>query len=246
MGAGQVFIIGAGPGDPDLLTLQAYKTLQQADVVLYDFLISKEILALVPETATQIYVGHQQSDSQNQAERQMQINQHLLHYVQQQKKVVRLKSGDATIFGRVFEEIRFLEQHQIQYSVLPGISAGNAAANLLQIPLTERDRSQSIVFCTGQTAKKPKTEIKNLVHLLENGGTLVLYMGFKALPKWVESFKLACTPQPLVVCAVADVSTPNQKLIVGRLSDIQAKINQQSMQSPVVFIIGQHCQPVNQ
>ena len=177
----KVYLIGAGPGDPDLLTVKAHRLLQQAEVVLHDELFGTEILDLLPLTAILYNVGKMCGDHQNQEERQNRINALIQKEYLEGKSVIRLKTGDSLIFGRGIEEARFLKANNINYELIPGITAGLAAANIFSIPLTERLKNSAVLFCTGHTLELGVKQFLDLVNFLKAGNPVVVYMGYHNL-----------------------------------------------------------------
>lgn len=238
-----VYIVGAGPGDPELLTLKAHRCITQADTLLYDNLVPDAILHL-SEKAEKIYVGRKYGDASDQYDRQMHINELMKAHAAQGKKVVRLKSGDPFIFGRAIEEIRYLSAHQVPYEIVPGITAGIAAANLASIPLTERSRSNSVLFCTGHTADYDFAQWEALSNMLATGTTLVMYMGLKTLPTILERLRGIDAESELWISAISRASHPDQRILTGKLHEIETLIEQEGLPMPVVFIIGKNAVPV--
>ncbi len=240
---GKVFLVGSGPGDPELLTVRAHKLLQAADVVLYDALISPEILALLSLGAEQIAVGKRIGDGKAQTERQLRINDLLAHHAREGKCVIRLKAGDPFMFGRGIEEVRSLAAAGVPCEVVPGITAGIAAAELCRIPLTERYRNSSALFCTGHTADYSLEHFAAVIKLMKAGSPLVMYMGFEQLDKIVERFIDAGLSPELPACAVSRVSRSDQALVAATLGTIVRQIRERELPLPVVFIIGEYAVP---
>ncbi len=237
---GRVTLAGAGPGDPELLTIKARKRLQFADVVLHDSLISPEILALVPETARKVPVGKRYGDGQDQTARQENINSLMVRYAREGLDCVRLKAGDPFVFGRGVEEVRAMLENDIDVEVIPGISAGIAAANIFHIPITERNTTSSVLFCTGHTASYSLEQFDAVITFLKQGTPLVLYMGLKNLGIIVERLLASGLPPDLPVCAASRVSMPDQRLIRGTLDTICKLMQIKEPALPVVFLIGEH------
>lgn len=241
----KISIVGAGPGDPELLTVRALNRIKSADVILHDNLVPEAILELSSPTAEKIYVGRKYADAQDQMDRQQNINELMRDYALQGKNVVRLKSGDPFIFGRAIEEIRYLLEHKIPFEMVPGITAGIAAANLQQIPLTERNRSNSVLFCTGHTANYDFEQLEALANMLKTGTTLIMYMGFKNLKEVISKLKEVNKTETLYLSAISKVSQPDQSIITGALSEIEQKLETEQLPMPVVFIAGKYAFPIN-
>lgn len=237
MNTNKVLIVGAGPGDVELLTIKAYNCIKKAEVILYDNLISDEILSLNTE-AEKVYAGRKYGDATNQTDRQEYVNQLLEQYWREGKNVVRLKSGDPYIYGRAAEEARYLLQKNIPFEVVPGISAALGAAGLLNIPLTERHRSNAVLICTAHTADYSFEQLNGIAAMLKAGNTIALYMGLKSLDKIVEKLFEVCEDGSIPVNAVSNVSRPNQMIISATLATIQEKVAQSAIPMPVVFLIG--------
>jgi uroporphyrin-III C-methyltransferase/precorrin-2 dehydrogenase/sirohydrochlorin ferrochelatase len=231
--AGQVYLVGAGPGDPDLLTFKALRLMQKADVVVYDRLVSPEILELVRRDAEKIYVGKAKS---NHTIPQEDINELLASEALKGNRVVRLKGGDPFIFGRGGEEIETLIEHGVDFQVVPGITAATGAASYAGIPLTHRDHAQSVTFTTGHL--RDNTINLNWPALVQNNQTLVFYMGLTGLPiicnKLIEHGMSADMPIALVQGATRE----SQKVLVGTLSSITQHPETATMKPPTLIIVG--------
>uniref|UniRef100_UPI003216D71F uroporphyrinogen-III C-methyltransferase n=1 Tax=uncultured Draconibacterium sp. TaxID=1573823 RepID=UPI003216D71F len=184
--AGKVYIVGAGPGPADLLTVKAHNCINRADVILYDALISRDVRKLFPENAKLIFVGKRAGDGIDVTERQNSIHLKMLKYAQQGNVVVRVKSGDPMIFSRGAEETSFLFDNNIPFEVVPGISAFNAASAEFGIPLTDRRGSNSLHLLSGRDVSGKLLSVKQLISIIENRGTAVVYMGTKVLEEIYE------------------------------------------------------------
>jgi uroporphyrin-III C-methyltransferase/precorrin-2 dehydrogenase/sirohydrochlorin ferrochelatase len=230
---GEVYLIGAGPGDPDLMTFKALRLLQSADVVLYDRLVSPAITDLARRDAERIYVGKQRSDhSVPQAE----INQRLLDLAREGHRVARLKGGDPFIFGRGGEEIELLARHHIPFQVVPGITAASGAASYAGIPLTHREHAQSVRFVAGYL-KDDRLEHRWQEFLSPNE-TLVFYMGLAAL-EVICSQLIAHGRSPQTPVAVIERATlPEQRVITGTLSSISDIVAASRPSAHTLIIIG--------
>lgn len=231
---GEVYLVGAGPGDPELLTLKALRLMQQADVVIYDRLVSQPILELCRRDATKIYVGKARS---NHSVPQDGINALLVEYAQQGKRVCRLKGGDPFIFGRGGEEIQELFQAGVPFQVVPGITAASGCSAYAGIPLTHRDYAQSVRFLTGHLKEgSPELPWNELVY--ENQ-TLVLYMGLVGLERICEQLIAHGQRPDMPVALISKGTTPEQKVVVGSLADIASKVTEHQIHAPTLTIIGE-------
>lgn len=231
---GSVYLIGAGPGDPDLLTFKALRLMQKADVVVYDRLVSQQILNLVRRDAERIYVGKQKAQH---CVPQDKINDLLVHHAQQGKRVVRLKGGDPYIFGRGGEEAQQLVEAGITFDVVPGITSAAGASTYCGVPLTHRDYAQSVTFATGHL--KNNTVDLNWTALAQSNNTLVIYMGLTGLAIIGEKLiEHGLTPS-MPVAVIQNATRDNQKTVTGTLNNIAQRVKQVQVTSPAIIIIGE-------
>ena len=230
---GEVYIVGAGPGDPELLTFKALRLMQQADIVFYDALVSPQVLDLCRRDADKVFVGKKRS---NHAVAQLGINELLVNEAKKGRRVVRLKGGDPFIFGRGGEEIESLRAHNIPYQVVPGITAANAAASYAGIPLTHRDHSQSVRFVTGfLKAGAPNNNFKSFLNTDE---TVVFYMGLHSLARLTEGLIEAGRSSETPIAIVSNASMPNQQVLTGTLATIAELQEKEQLPTPALLIMG--------
>lgn len=230
---GEVYLIGAGPGAPDLLTFRALRLMQQADVVVYDHLVSPEILDLARRDSEKIYVGKQR---EKHTLPQESINTLLADLAKAGKRVVRLKGGDPFIFGRGGEEIETLMQQGISFQVVPGITAASGCATYAGIPLTHRDHAQSCTFVTGHL--KDNSINLNWTQLAAPNQTIVIYMGLVGLEKICQSLIAHGSPKDLPVALVQQGTTTNQRVVTGTLETLPITIAGLNIKPPTLIIIG--------
>ncbi len=231
---GEVYLVGAGPGDPDLLTFKALRLMQQADVVLYDRLVSAEVLELCRRDADMIYVGKQRN---NHAVPQQDINQLLITHAQAGRRVVRLKGGDPFIFGRGGEELEQLKEAGIPFQVVPGITAASACSTYGGIPLTHRNYAQSVKFVTGQL--KNRTTDLNFKEMITPNQTIVFYMGLHTLDLLVEGLLEHGKPADTLIAIVSQGTSEQQRVITGRLDNILELQQQAQLEAPAIIIVGE-------
>ena len=230
---GEVFLVGAGPGDPDLLTFRALHIMQRADVVLFDRLVSDEIMTLVRRDAERVYVG---KAPQQHAMVQEEISELMVELAQQGKRVLRLKGGDPFIFGRGGEELELLAKHKIPFQVIPGITAASGCASYAGIPLTHRDHAQSCVLITAHG----RDGILDLDwdRLVRPDQTVVVYMGLGSVGVLSEQF-IQHGLDPATPAAVVDNGTrASQRVVTGDLSNIATRVVESQIKGPALIIIG--------
>lgn len=230
---GRVYLVGAGPGDPELLTLRAVRLLEQADVVVYDNLVSPGVLAFVPQAAERIYAGKRRNEH---TLRQEQINALLVQLAQQGKQVVRLKGGDPFIFGRGGEEMQMLAASGVPFEVVPGVTAACGVSSYAGIPLTHRDYAQSCLFVTGHL--KDGTADLDWPSLVHKNQTVVIYMGLNGLPDIARQMVAHGAAPDLPVAVVQDGSLQSQAVVTGTLTTIVALVQAAGLRSPCLTIIG--------
>ena len=233
-GAGRVFLVGAGPGDPQLLTLRAAKLLGVADAVVYDHLVSAGVLDMVNPAAERIYVGKQES---RHTLAQEEINLLLVRLASQGRQVVRLKGGDPFIFGRGAEEAEVLVRHGVPFEVVPGITAAGGVSCYAGIPLTHRDYAQSCKFITGHL--KDGTLNWDWANLVQPRQTVVIYMGLGALPEISRQLMAHGQARDMPIAVIERGTTPRQRVVVGSLATISELVREQAFESPCLIIIGQ-------
>lgn len=230
---GQVSLVGAGPGDPELLTVKALKIIQNSDFILYDRLVSKEIIELFPEKTPAMYVGKQKS---NHSIPQDDLNDLLVAKALQGLNICRLKGGDSFIFGRGGEEMLKLKSAGIEVEVVPGITAASGCTSYSGIPLTHRGISQG---CTMVTAHGEKELNLNWEHLAKVDHTLVFYMGLSKSQMIGNQLQHHGMPASTPVALIENGSCPQQRVVRGQLQELPQLAERENVQSPALIVVGE-------
>ena len=235
-----ISIVGAGPGDPELLTIKALKRIQEADCILHDALVSEEIMNLARPVAQRIYVGKLYQDGQDQTDRQEWINQLIIELAAKGQKVVRLKSGDPMIFGRGAEEIRFCIENSLNYEVIPGVTSALGAASLYGIPLTERGKNSMVLFGTGHYCEGDFCDLETFVSVLNSGSPIIFFMGLNKLVKLAHRLMDQAISPEIKVQILSKVSQPNSVAFEGTLGNIAQLLETEKPPMPALVIIGKN------
>ncbi|MDR2689111.1 MAG: uroporphyrinogen-III C-methyltransferase [Azoarcus sp.] len=232
---GRVYLVGAGPGDPDLLTLRGARLIAGADAVLYDNLVSAEIVALAPAHAERFYVGKKAASHTLPQE---EIGHLLIELARAGRRVIRLKGGDPLIFGRGGEEIEALSAAGIVATVVPGITAASGIAASVGFPLTHRDHAQTVVFATGH--RKTGEEILDLdwPALARPGQTLVIYMGLTRLAEICRQLIIHGLPATTPAAVIERGTTPRQRIVTANLDELAQKVAEASLRPPALTVVG--------
>jgi uroporphyrin-III C-methyltransferase/precorrin-2 dehydrogenase/sirohydrochlorin ferrochelatase len=230
---GEVYLVGAGPGNPELLTFAALRLMQQADVVLHDALVSPEIMELCRRDAQRIYVGKQRA---LHTLRQEEINALLVKLAREGKRVLRLKGGDPYVFGRGGEEIETLAASGVRFRVVPGVTAACGVAAYAGIPLTHRDYAQSCVLVTGHL--KDGTMNLDWHGLARPRQTVVVYMGLLGLKELCERLVEHGMPTDMPAAVVQQATRPQQRVVTGTLADLAERVEAAALKPPTLVIVG--------
>ncbi len=229
----KITLLGAGPGDPELITLKGVLALQSADVVLYDALTDEALLSYAPAHAIKIYVGKRSGEHSFEQDA---INKLMVDYALNYGHVVRLKGGDPFVFGRGYEELDFATSYNIAVTVIPGISSSIGVPGLQQIPVTHRGMSESFWVITGTTSSGAVSE--DIYQAAKSNATVIILMGLKKLPQIVDIFS-AAGKNNLPVAVVQNGSSANEKLVIGKVDNILAEVAQEKIEAPALLIFGE-------
>lgn len=240
-----ISIVGAGPGDPDLLTIRALRRMEQADVILYDALHGTEILELAGVATQKIYAGKHYQDGQQQTERQDNIHHQLKKFAAEGKRVVRLKAGDPFIFGRGAEELAFCLQENLNVEVVPGITAGLAAATGFHIPVTLRSVNSMALFYTGHKRNGGFENMAEVASVLKANAPVMVYMGLKNLVLLSTELLLREVPKMVPLQIVSRVGHADQQLFTSSLGDVETYLTTVDPPMPAVIIIGTHAHAID-
>ena len=230
--SGTIYLVGAGPGDPDLLTLRAARLIETAQLLVHDGLVSKEILALAPVTCELISVAKSRA---RHTLPQEDINALLVREAQSGRDVIRLKGGDPLIFGRGGEEAELARAHGVAVEIIPGISAANGAAAAAQIALTHRDASSIVSFVAGQCKGLSEQDWSGLAG---KGRTLVIYMGVRTAPQIAEKLMADGLAPDVPVAVIENAARPDMRVVRGPLAGLPDLVTRECIKSPALIVIG--------
>lgn len=235
---GKVYLLGAGPGDPDLLTVKARHVIERADVVLYDALVNEAILDVAPISAETIDVGKRPTGGTRTT--QAEINDLMVYHARRGATVARVKGGDPTVYGRGGEEAQHLASESIPFELVPGVSSVTAAPGVVGIPLTHRERSSSVTIITGHEAVKEESALdwNALAQMLGSGGTLVVLMGVRTLPRTVERLRDAGIEADTPVAMIERATWQDERTVAGTVATIHDIAQAHGIESPAVTIFG--------
>jgi uroporphyrinogen III methyltransferase/synthase len=237
MKKGKVYLVGAGPGAEDLITVRGARILQEADVIVYDYLVGKDILKYVNPKA-ELIEAEKLRNKNGGYSKQLAINKLLIKKAREGKRVVRLKNGDPLIFGRAVEEMESLLKSKLEFAIVPGVTAANAASCLSGIPLTGRECSSSAVFITGQEADGKKRSFiswNNISH----SGTIVFYMGIKNISQITKKLLLSGVREDTPAAVISNISRIGQRILTAELKDVAEKVREEGIKPPAIIIIGE-------
>lgn len=229
----RVYLIGAGPGDPDLLTIKAWKIIRKCDVILYDRLVDPSIIKKLPKKIKKISVGKKKGEDSDI--QQARINELIKKYYDQGKNVARLKGGDPFLFGRGGEELEFMKKHGIRFTIIPGITSAIGVPTYASLPLTHRNFSSSLMIIPGHLKEGHKLDWE-LISKFD--GTLVILMGASKLKEIRENLIKNGKDVKTPVCIIQNGTTKKEKIVLGNLENIAEKAEENKIKAPVVIVIG--------
>ena len=232
---GKVYICGAGPGEPKLLTLRAAKLLSTCEVILYDRLVNKRTLKMASKRSKKVYVGRESGDPTTN---QLNTNELMLKFAKDGKTVLRLKGGDPFIFGRGGEEAEFLSKNKVRFEIIPGVSSLNGAAVYAGIPLTHRDYSSSVIILTGHEAMEKKKSSIRWKAVTKAADTIVIFMGLEQMKYIISNLIKAGLNKNTKIAVVQNATSSIQRVITGTLYNIESKVKLKKIQSPSIIIVG--------
>jgi uroporphyrin-III C-methyltransferase/precorrin-2 dehydrogenase/sirohydrochlorin ferrochelatase/uroporphyrin-III C-methyltransferase len=232
---GKVYLVGAGPGDWELLTLKAHRLLQQADAVIYDRLVSDDVMALVPKGTMRLFVGKSMN---HHPIPQAEINRLMARMALSGRTVVRLKGGDPFVFGRGCEESGYLGEHGVPFEVVPGITAASGCTARLGIPLTHRRLATGVRFVTGHRCDEAGLDL-DWASLADPKTTLVVYMGLATLGELSRQLIAAGLPADTPAAAIASGTTPDERACCAGLADLSECVRAEGLRSPLLIVIGE-------
>ncbi|MBA0908602.1 MAG: uroporphyrinogen-III C-methyltransferase [Nitrosarchaeum sp.] len=232
---GKVYLVGAGPGDAKLITLRAVELLQKADIVLYDRLVSKKIISMIPQSTEKIYVGREVGDD---TAHQNSTNELMVKFAKSKKNIVRLKGGDPIIFGRGGEEAEYLKENKVKYEIVPGITSGIGSATYAGIPLTHRKYASSVVFVTGHEDPEKNNESVKWKRLAKSVDTIVIMMGLSRIDVICKELIAGGLDKKTPVAVIQNGTTPQQKMVIGTVTNIAKLVKINKIKAPSNIIIG--------